>query len=130
MASLWDKALKGLSIEDQKTFNVQRSDKRQVLEEIVKAVNDQSDRCLQRRWTVQGRHGRKIVIRDVCAKMASGIKKFVEVVDVAVNYDPVHSALPWAGIRVFLQVESLLLISLEHHTDPFVVGCERYHDVC
>ena len=36
--------------------------------------------------------------------MVSSIEKYVSVIDVAVQYDPVHSALPWAGIRFFLQL--------------------------
>ena len=32
-------------------------------------------------------------------KPVSWIAKFTEVVDIAVQYDPVHAALPWAGIR-------------------------------
>ncbi|KAG9727819.1 hypothetical protein KCU73_g12529, partial [Aureobasidium melanogenum] len=35
--------------------------------------------------------------------MVSSIEKYMAVVDAAVQYDPIHSALPWAGIRFFLQ---------------------------
>lgn len=38
--------------------------------------------------------------------MARWIDHFKEVVDVAVQYDPVHAALPWAGVRFLLQVHS------------------------
>jgi hypothetical protein len=36
--------------------------------------------------------------------MLSFIDKFKEAGDVAVSFDPVHAALPWAGIRFVLQV--------------------------
>ena len=32
------------------------------------------------------------------------IRKFVEVGDIAIQYDPGHAALPWAAIRFLLQV--------------------------
>ena len=40
------------------------------------------------------------MIRDVCAKMVSWIEKFIGVIDVIVQYDPVHLALPWAAILI------------------------------
>lgn len=39
------------------------------------------------------------------------VNKFKEVVDVAIQYDPVHAALPWAAVRFLLQVKSPVLIS-------------------
>lgn len=38
------------------------------------------------------------------SKVSIWLQKFVEVGDVAVNYDPGHAALPWAGIRFLLKV--------------------------
>lgn len=39
-------------------------------------------------------------------KTVSVLKKFVSVGDVAVNFDPVHAALPWAAVRFVLVVSS------------------------
>ncbi len=39
-------------------------------------------------------------------KIVSVLKKFVAVGDVAVNFDPVHAALPWAVVRFVLVVSS------------------------
>jgi len=36
------------------------------------------------------------------------VKKFRDVGDVVVQYDPTHAALPWAGVRLLLQVSEPL----------------------
>lgn len=51
-----------------------------------------------------GNNKSKVVLRDVFAKIAAWIEKFVEVGDIAVQYDPSHAALPWALVRFLLKV--------------------------
>jgi hypothetical protein len=68
-------------------FNLSRNDKRQILQDILTVVQGQQDRCLQDRWKIQGLNGKKIVVRDVCAKMVSSIEKYMAVVDAAVQYE-------------------------------------------
>lgn len=53
---------------------------------------------------MKGIGGKEVIIRDVCAKIAGHVKKFIAVIDIAVQYDPVHAALPWAGVRFLLQL--------------------------
>jgi ankyrin repeat domain-containing protein 50 len=43
-------------------------------------------------------------MRDVAEKVIVWINKFKEIGDIAVSSDPVHAALPWAGVRFLLQV--------------------------
>jgi hypothetical protein len=38
------------------------------------------------------------------AKVAKWADRFKEIGDIAVQYDPAHAALPWAGVRFLLQV--------------------------
>ena len=52
----------------------------------------------------------KIVLRDIFAKVAAWIQTFIEVGDIAVQYDPGHAALPWALVRFLLKV-----LGQEHH---------------
>ncbi|KAJ6021158.1 ankyrin repeat-containing domain protein [Penicillium herquei] len=79
-------------------------DASQILKEILSALDKQRDRCKRDKWTTVSIGGKELVIRDVCAKIAAYVKKFTEVVDIAVQYDPVHAALPWAGVRLLLQL--------------------------
>ena len=41
-------------------------------------------------------------MREKAVKLVGWIEKFKEVVNIAVQYDPVHAALPWAGVRFIL----------------------------
>jgi len=43
------------------------------------------------------------MLSDIYAKITKWVKNFVEVGDIAVQYDPVHAALPWAAVRLILQ---------------------------
>lgn len=43
-------------------------------------------------------------MRDVFEKVIRWLDTFKQVGDVAVQYDPAHAALPWAAIRLILQV--------------------------
>jgi hypothetical protein len=44
--------------------------------------------------------------RRFVEKTVSVLNKFISVGDVAVNFDPVHAALPWAAVRFVLVVSS------------------------
>ena len=48
--------------------------------------------------------GETVIIRDVFEKIIRWVEMFKQAGDVAVQYDPAHAALPWAGIRFLLQV--------------------------
>ncbi|KAK5128139.1 hypothetical protein LTR08_004175 [Meristemomyces frigidus] len=53
-------------------------------------------------------NGESFFVRDVLERASRWVKKFVEVGDTAVQYDPGHAALPWAAVRLILQVKTLL----------------------
>ncbi len=61
------------------------------------------EQCDQGRWKFTFR-GRELVLRDKAEKVIAWLDKFKQVGDVAVNYDPQHAALPWAGVRLLLEV--------------------------
>jgi len=69
------------------------------------AVEERKKECKARQWELKRSKGKDaIVLRDVFSKISTWLQKLVEVGDVAVNYDPGHAALPWAGIRFLLKV--------------------------
>jgi hypothetical protein len=43
-------------------------------------------------------------LQDTADKIIVWLDKFKVVGDIAVNVDPMHAGLPWAGIRFLLQV--------------------------
>jgi hypothetical protein len=66
-------------------------------------VTKRRDDCEKRRWRFCFR-GRDIILRDKAAKTLAWLDKFKQIGDVAVNFDPHHAALPWAGVRFLLEV--------------------------
>jgi hypothetical protein len=106
LKNLWDKAAETLSHADRQEIDFDRSDKRAILSDVLNMVNIRKDQCLRSRWKYKNRNGEDVVLRDLMEKMAKWVNKFKEVGDVAVQYDPTHAALPWAGVRFLLQVSS------------------------
>lgn len=76
----------------------------ETVNEALQAVQAKQRTCLQKRWTLKTNSGRRIIICDVLDKIAFWINKFKEVGDIAVQYEPTHASLPWAGVRFLLQV--------------------------
>ena len=66
------------------------------------------DEAIANRWKIRRKSGKDIILRDVLEKIGFWIRKFREIGDIAVQYDPTHAALPWAGIRFLLQVRSFI----------------------
>jgi hypothetical protein len=60
------------------------------------------DKCQNNRWQFCFR-SRDIILRDKAAKVLAWLDKFKQVGNVAVNFNPQHAALPWAGVRLFLE---------------------------
>lgn len=75
----------------------------ETVDTTLKAVRDKQIVCLQKRWTIKTRAGKRLIVRDVLDKVAFWLNKFKEVGDIAVQYDPTHASLPWAGVRALLQ---------------------------
>nr|XP_001391675.2 hypothetical protein ANI_1_1862064 [Aspergillus niger CBS 513.88] len=105
--SLWARALSALPDKDQRMFRTSGTASAPVsktLADIITAIETQRDRCKRHKWSTISIGGKELIIRDVCAKIAACVNKFASVVDVVVSYDPVHAALPWAGVRFVLQL--------------------------
>ena len=101
-SNLWDLAASQLRDKDKVLIASNSNTK---LDDLVSVVNLRKDECKDKQWVVK-RSSQKdaIILRDVFAKIAVWINKFVEVGDVAVQYDPGHAALPWAAVRFLLKV--------------------------
>ena len=82
-------------------------DKLSILQDILEAVEEKKELCLQKRWKYRRANGEIVIFRDVLGKMVRWVSKFQEAGDNAVQYDPVHAALPWAAVRFLLRVSSI-----------------------
>ena len=70
------------------------------------AAEDKQKLCENKRWTFTFR-GHTVKLRDEADKVIRWLNRFGRVGDIAVNVDPIHAALPWAGIRFLLEVQNI-----------------------
>ena len=110
--SLWGKAVEALDDKDKLGVDFERADKLAILEDVLKAVDEKRQACMKGRWKYK-KENKEIIIRDQLEKVVVWVNKFMQVGDNAVQYDPAHAALPWAGVRFFLQVGCLLFKLVE-----------------
>lgn len=61
---------------------------------------------MKKRWRFKRISGDEVILRDVFEKIVTWVNKFKDFGDIAMQYDPGHAALPWAGVRFLLQVGS------------------------
>jgi hypothetical protein len=84
-----------------------KQEKRNILVHLLEKAEQKKQEWKANRWSYE-RNGKKVVILDVWAKVTKWINSVISIVDVAVQYDPAHAALPWAGIRLVLQVRDAI----------------------
>ncbi|KAF2194673.1 hypothetical protein K469DRAFT_686660 [Zopfia rhizophila CBS 207.26] len=101
---LWARAAAELSNDDKLNVNFNRPDKLNILAELHAAAEKSRQRSLESGWKYTRKSGETVIIRDVFEKIVRWIDMFKQVGDVAVQYDPAHASLPWAGIRLVLQI--------------------------
>ena len=118
--NLWEVALSKLPEKEQKELqsglNSQRSFEINVLTTTVDQLQQQ---VLSERWQVKLGH-RELNFYPVLDSIVSWVKKFIAIGDIAVQYDPAHAALPWAALRLVLQVHTSILFdhsSAQKQTD-------------
>jgi hypothetical protein len=109
---LWADAAAQLSSDDRLNINFS-SDKLNILVELHADAERSKQRSTKSRWKYTRKSGETVIIRDVFEKIIRWVEMFKQVGDVAVQYDPVHAALPWAGIRFLLQVCKIALFREE-----------------
>ena len=100
--NLWDKALQTLDEQDKANINF-NTNKLDILKDILAAATDKQRLCLEKCWKYK-KGNKEIIIRDQLGKIIAWVDKFKQIGDQIVQYDPGHAALPWAGVRFFLQV--------------------------
>ncbi len=74
-----------------------------LLEQLRHVAERKRAECDEKRWRFE-LNGRTYILRDVASKVIEWVNLFKQVGDVAVQYDPGHAALPWAGVRFLLEV--------------------------
>lgn len=108
--NLWDRAIQKLSKADQDTIHRYRSSQIQTnepalkqLDHLLQVTADKRIKCENERWKFTF-GDKEYVLRDVADSIIACVQKFKAIGDFAASCDPVHVALPWAAVKVLLQV--------------------------
>ena len=102
---LWVSALETLGKEDRQQLGSDGQERISILSDLRSLTEKAKDDCIEKRWRFhRPDNGETIILRDLFSKIVGWINLFKQIGDNAVQYDPQHAALPWAGIRFVLQV--------------------------
>jgi len=79
------------------------ADKLQTLQDILQTAVQAKETTMAKRMNLKW-GDKEINMQETADRLVGWISKFKEIGDIAVQYDPVHAALPWAGVRFILLV--------------------------
>ncbi|KAF4963269.1 hypothetical protein FSARC_8707 [Fusarium sarcochroum] len=102
--SHWGQAYDSLSGELKATLNQATTHKRDILAAVLNAAENQRSISLRKRWKFKRSNGEVVIVRDVLEKIAKWVDCFKTVGDTAVQFDASNASLPWAAVRLLLQV--------------------------
>ncbi|ESU15454.1 hypothetical protein FGSG_08955 [Fusarium graminearum PH-1] len=105
-----------------------------ISERMAQAIQDGQHSREQREWKVTVGH-KEYSARGMVDKTVDILNKFVAVGDVAVSFDPVHAALPWAAVRFVLvtlaagsELRSQIIFGLAKVTS-LILQCDTYRRI-
>ena len=117
---LWEVAYSQLAVEDENAVesyevllekeSAALSSKASVPERAEAIIILKKKQILKRQWKLQWGH-RSIKIRSQIDRVVKLIDAFKNVGSTAVNVDPVHAGLPWAGICLLVVVSHVKAIN-------------------
>ncbi|CVL08160.1 related to ankyrin 1 [Fusarium proliferatum] len=102
--SLWDQAYNSLGADLKTSLGQAATHKRDILAATLEAAETRKTTSLRRRWKFKRSNGEVVIVRDVLEKIAKWIDSFKAVGDAAVQFDASNASLPWAAVRLLLQV--------------------------
>lgn len=102
--SLWAQAAATLSNDDQPPIDITQPNTTQTVDDILATAIQKQNECLEKRWKYRKRNGQVVILRDVFAKVVKWVDTFKQIGDTIMQYDLVHAALLWAGVRLILQI--------------------------
>jgi hypothetical protein len=102
-----DSALRLLSDREQETIKkytlTTTGDIGSALQNAFTAAQEKQKLCEEKKWTFTFR-GHMLRLREEADKILQLLDRFKQVGDIVANVDPIHVGLPWAGIRLLLQL--------------------------
>lgn len=131
-SELWSKATLELDSDTYQEISAFQSGELDVLRHVLIAAAAKRDTAIGSRWTYKRIDGKMVIIRDVLEKVVSCIDRYTGAIDVAANADPIHVGLPWAMIKVILQVcnhcepRGIIVLTRSLGTGPRHTGFRTY----
>jgi hypothetical protein len=101
--NLWAQAAAALDPSDKLPIDLNDPTMSNSIEDVLHSAKAMRDKCMKKCWKYKNNKGEDVILRDVFSKIVTWVDKFKQVGDIIVQYDPVHSALPWAAVRFVLQ---------------------------
>lgn len=80
-----------------------------LVQQALAATRQKQATCQAKKWSLTF-HGHTVILQDKADNIVKWLDHFKQVGDVASNADPVHVGLPWAGIRLLLEVNIVALV--------------------
>ncbi|KAL6713705.1 hypothetical protein ACLMJK_009170 [Lecanora helva] len=102
--SLWNQAFDSLDEGLKSSLSSTRTQKRDVLEAVLKEIEAKRDPAVRKRWKFKKSNGDVVIVRDVLEKIAKWINRFKQTGDIIAQHDPAHLSLPWAAFRFLLHI--------------------------
>ncbi|KAF3922831.1 hypothetical protein ABW21_db0206744 [Orbilia brochopaga] len=124
---LWARAFENLSDDEQNFLGQVKSSNETCtdqVEHLIKEIEGIREKSLEKAWKITWRN-EKIILRDIAEKAVQWVQKFVIVGDIAMQCDPIHSALPWAAVRFVLKVA----ISDFENTAAILIGIDKVNSI-
>ncbi|KAF8417649.1 ankyrin repeat-containing domain protein [Tirmania nivea] len=121
--NLWTKAYHQLPPDLKQQLDLKEpedADKLQTLQNVLQSAMQEQQVNMAKRLKLKW-GDKEIDVQDTADRLVGWIMKFKEVGDIVVQYDPVHAALPWAGVRFIL----LLAVAEREKLAAAIVGMER-----
>ena len=85
-------------------FDITQPDATQTVNDVLKFVIQKQNECQEKSWKYKNAKGQVVYLQDIFSKVVKWLETFKQIGNTVSQYDPVHTALPWAGVRLLLQI--------------------------
>ena len=97
---LWEKVASKLA------FGPRQEKRLDTLKEVREAVKKRQVYYQRTSWRFKNSEGEDVQVRKFFDSILTWVERFIVVGDTVMQYDPGHAALPWAAVRMVLQVRN------------------------
>ncbi len=104
LPNLWIRAAAALGPNDRLPFDIAQPNATQTVNDVLEFAIQKQNECQGKGWKYKNAKGPVVYLRDIFSKVVKWLETFKQIGDTVSQYDPVHAAIPWAGVRLLLQI--------------------------